>query len=344
MATKRVSIEEFISLASSIPVFDVRSPGEYLHAHIPEAVSLPLFTDEERKDVGIAYKQKGKQEAIKIGLNFFGPKMNQIISTVVSSHRNAPAEVLLYCWRGGMRSGGVAWLLDLYGYQVYVLNGGYKAYRNWALSVFQKPYQIRVLGGYTGSAKTVLLNELKQHQPVIDLEAIAKHKGSAFGGINQPQQPTQEMFENILALELSRQKEAFWTEDESQRIGKLNIPNAFWHTMRNSRVFFIDVPFEERLNHIIEGYGSLDTDKMIEAVLRIQKRFGPLETKTTISFLQDGNIRDAFAVLLKYYDKQYAKSLQNRDNLQSLLVKIPIQQIDIVANAEMLLHAVKNNS
>jgi tRNA 2-selenouridine synthase len=341
---KRLSIEEFISLSESIPVFDVRSPGEFSHAHFPKAISLPLFTDEERKEVGTAYKQKGKQEAIKIGLDYFGPKMNPIISTVAQEHRNAPAEVLLYCWRGGMRSGGVAWLLDLYGYQVYVLNGGYKAYRNWALSVFQKPYQIRVLGGYTGSAKTLILNELNKHQPVIDLEGIAHHKGSAFGGINQPQQPTQEMFENILALQLSRQKNAFWVEDESQRIGKLNIPNALWETMRNSPVYFIDVPFEERLNHIVEGYGHLDVDKMIEAVLRIQKRFGPLETKTTVAHFEEGKIREAFSILLKYYDKQYAKSLQNRTNLDTLLHKIPLQNIDIVHNTNMLLNASKNDS
>ena len=343
MAIKRVSIEEFVSLAESIPVFDVRSPGEYLHAHLPGAVSLPLFTDEERKTVGIAYKQKGKQEAIKLGLDFFGPRMTQILSDVAKVYMNAPAEVLLYCWRGGMRSGGVAWLLDLYGYQVYVLNGGYKAYRNWALSVFQKPYQIRVLGGYTGSGKTSILTALKKYEPVIDLEGIANHKGSAFGGINQPQQPTQEMFENLLALELSKQTSPFWIEDESQRIGRLNIPNTFWQAMRTSTVFFLDVPFDERLNHIVEGYGNLSVDKMIEAVLRIQKRFGPLETKTTVAFLAEGKIREAFAVLLKYYDKQYGKSLQNRQNLELLLRKIPVQQIDIVANTDILLQAAKNN-
>ncbi len=339
MSIKRVSIEEFVSLAASIPVFDVRSPGEFTHAHIPNAVSLPLFSDEERKIVGIAYKQKGKQEAIKIGLDYFGPKMNQIISTAVESHTNAPSEILLYCWRGGMRSGGVAWLLDLYGYQVYVLNGGYKAYRNWALNTFQQQYKVRLLGGYTGSAKTAILTELKKHQPVIDLEGIANHKGSAFGGINQPQQPTQEMFENILAQELSRQKEAFWVEDESQRIGRLNIPNGFWETMRSAPVYFIDVPFEERLEHIMFGYGSLGVEQMIEAVLRIQKRFGPLETKTTIAFLQEGNIREAFAVLLKYYDKQYSKSLQNRTNLEALLQKISLSKIDIPANTNTLIKA-----
>jgi tRNA 2-selenouridine synthase len=195
------------------------------------------------------------------------------------------------------------------------------------------------LGGYTGSAKTLILNELNKYQSVIDLEGIANHKGSAFGGINQPQQPTQEMFENILVLQLSRQKNAFWVEDESQRIGRLNIPNALWETMRNSPIYFIDVPFEERLKHIVEGYGNLDVDKMIEAVLRIQKRFGPLETKTTVTHFEEGKIKDAFSILLRYYDKQYSKSLQNRTNLEALLQKISIPKIDIAANTNTLIKA-----
>lgn len=344
MPIRRVSIEEFVSLSASVPVFDVRSPGEFSHAHFPKAHTLPLFSDEERKEVGIAYKQKGKQEAIKIGLRYFGPKMNNLISTVEQVHHNAPSEVLLYCWRGGMRSGGVAWLLDLYGYRVYVLNGGYKAYRNWALTVFQKPHHINILGGYTGSAKTAVLAALQQQQQVIDLEGLAHHKGSAFGGINQPPQPSQEMFENLLALELAKQKDFFWMEDESQRIGKLNIPNPLWQTMRSSPVYFIDIPFEERLNHIVEGYGDLHVDKMIEAVMRIQKRFGPLETKTTVALLAEGKIREAFSLLLKYYDKQYAKSLQNRNNLEQLLRKIPLSKIDIEHNASVIVNASKQKS
>ena len=341
MAIKRVSIEEFVSLAASLPIFDVRSPGEFVHAHFPNAINLPLFTDEERKVVGTAYKQKGKQQAIKLGLNYFGPKLSNIISMVESSCKTTPSKILIHCWRGGMRSGGVAWLLDLYGFEVYVLSGGYKAFRNWVLSVFQKPHQVRILGGYTGSAKTAVLNELKHHQPIIDLEGIANHKGSAFGGINQPPQPTQEMFENMLALEINQQQGVFWMEDESQRIGKLNIPPPLWQTMRSSPVFFLDIPFEERLHYILEGYGGLNIEKMIEAVERIQKRFGPLETKTAIAFLQAGAIKEAFSLLLKYYDRQYSKSLQNRTNLQSLLHKISLPTTSPKQNAAAIIKEIQ---
>jgi tRNA 2-selenouridine synthase len=338
LSIHKISIEEFVSLSTSLPIFDVRSPGEFVHAHFPNAINLPLFTDEERKFVGTAYKQKGKQEAIKLGLNYFGPKMSNIISMVESNCKTTPSKVLIHCWRGGMRSGGVAWLLDLYGFEVYVLTGGYKAFRNWALSVFSKPYTIRILGGYTGSAKTDILIELQlKQEQVINLEGIANHKGSAFGGISQPEQPTQEMFENMLALEFNKQEDVFWIEDESQRIGKLNIPPALWQTMRMSPVYFLDIPFEERLNYILEGYGGLNIEKMIEAVERIQKRFGPLETKTTISFLQEGEIKEAFSLLLKYYDKHYSKSLQNRTNLQSLLHKITLPTTSPKHNTEVII-------
>jgi len=327
---KRISISEFISIASDFPIFDVRSPGEYEHAHIPGAYPLPLFSNEERAIVGTAYKQKGKQPAIKIGLDFFGSKMNAIISTVeelLKNHHPEQKKIIVHCWRGGMRSAGVAWLLDLYGFEVYTIVGGYKAYRTWALELFNQNFSFKMLGGYTGSSKTYVLQELaKLNQPVIDLEGIAIHKGSAFGGIGLQTQPSQEMFENKLALNLHQTAVRYpgvpiWVEDESQRIGRLNIPNAFWKTIRTQPVFFLDIPFEERIKHIVSEYGNLDHNQLISAVERIKKRFGPNETKMTLQFLQEGEVEQAFRILLNYYDKMYEKSLFNRENIALLLHK-----------------------
>src|SRR5437870_5405275 len=188
MPITKVSIAEFLKLSKNHPVLDVRSPGEYSHAHIPEAYSLPLFTDEERKVVGTAYKQESREKAIKIGLSYFGNKMVSMVEEVeklIADQNQANStnskSVLVHCWRGGMRSAGVAWLLDLYGFTVYTLSGGYKAYRNWVLKQFTKEYNIRIVGGFTGSAKTYVLEALrKKGEAVIDIEAIANHKGSAF--------------------------------------------------------------------------------------------------------------------------------------------------------------------
>ena len=144
------------------------------------------------------HKQQGKQKAIKEGVSFFGPKMKSNIEKVEQIFKQKKSNsitIILHCWRGGMRSAGMAWLFDLYGFDVYILVGGYKAYRKWVLHKFEENYQIKTLGGYTGSAKTELLHSLKENgEPIIDLEALAHHKGSAFGGIGQPEQPTQEMF------------------------------------------------------------------------------------------------------------------------------------------------------
>jgi tRNA 2-selenouridine synthase len=345
MAIEKVTIDQFLDLLQHHLLIDVRSPGEYNHAHIPGAYNLPLFSDDERKMVGTTYKHESRETAIKIGLDFFGPKMKKMVEEVesIASSRKSPGDdpapyakkpLLIYCWRGGMRSAGVAWLMDLYGFRVYTLTGGYKRFRNYVLDTFKFPFQFNILGGYTGSGKTEILKALeKQGKTVIDLEEIARHKGSAFGNIGFGKQPTQEMFENILSLELLAAScriaemskagvESIWLEDESQRIGDVNIPNDLWKTMRQAPVYFLEVPFEQRLNYIIKDYGSFDKMKLIGSILRIQKRLGSLETKKAIDFLLANNTIESFRILLKYYDKWYLKSLHNREKLNSLLINI----------------------
>lgn len=376
MAIQKLTIEEFLTLAKDHPVLDVRSPGEYNHAHIPGAHNLPLFTDEERKIVGTAYKQQSREAAIKTGLDYFGVKMGKMVEEVekitgnmqlaISNKKNATIKeeplpiancLLLHCWRGGMRSAGVAWLLDLYGFRVFTLVGGYKAYRKWVLAQFEKEYNFTIIGGYTGSGKTALLHELKQqNKTVIDLEALAHHKGSAFGAIKDKPQPGQEMFENHLAQALAdagyrmqdmddkdpgpgilHPASCIYLEDESQRIGNLQIPMPLWYCMRKSPVFFIDIPFEKRLEYLTGEYGNMDKERIREAILRIQKRLGGLETKTAISYLEEGDLTGCFGILLRYYDKGYGKALNNRENLASLLNKIPCMGVDTKTNVQKLL-------
>lgn len=371
MPIQKITIEEFLPLAKQHPVLDVRSPGEYTHAHIPSAHSLPLFSDEERKEVGTAYKQQSREIAIKLGLDFFGQKMRVIVEEVEALIRKLPVPpsgspigertqfgggqpLLVHCWRGGMRSAAVAWLLDMYGFKVYLLNGGYKAYRNWVLAQFEKEYHFNIIGGYTGSGKTLLLHELeKQGKTIVDLEGLANHKGSAFGAHETIPQPRQEMFENMLAESLfaarcslddnnpelnnEQRTSAIFLEDESQRIGNLQIPMPLWYNMRKAPVYFVDIPFTERLDYITEDYGKQNKATLKGAILRIQKRLGGLETKNAIQFLEENNYKDCFGILLSYYDKWYHKGLQNRENLSSLLNKIPCTAVDTIINAKKIL-------
>jgi tRNA 2-selenouridine synthase len=360
---RRIAIADFLRESNNALVLDVRSPGEYQHAHLPGAVSLPLFSDEERAVVGTEYKQVGRQAAIKIGLDYFGPKMRKMVEELErltvdryplteekTNNEQRSTRVFVYCWRGGMRSGAVSWLLNLYGFDVTVLAGGYKAFRNYVLQTFEQPCRFKILGGYTGSGKTEVLQRLKENgEKVICLETLASHKGSAFGNINLPPQPSQEMFENLLSGELRALSDehednkltthqsslTIWLEDESQRIGTINLPNTFWQAMRSSPVYFLEIPFEERLKHITEEYSRCDKEKLASAIERIKKRLGGLETKNALQALEEGDYTKCFRILLQYYDKFYQKGLYNRDNLSSLLTKIPCETVS-ENNAELL--------
>ena len=337
MAITKLTIEEFLTHVKHHQVLDVRSPGEYKHAHIPGAISFPLFTDEERKIVGTAYKQESKQIAIKIGLKYFGKKMVKMLEAAEEITKNNHT-VLLHCWRGGMRSAAVAWLLDLYGFKVFTLIGGYKAYRNWVIQQFEKKYPITIIGGHTGSGKTEILHELsKLGQQTIDLEFLASHKGSSFGAIGQPPQPSQEQFENLLANELSvitcDAGSVLYVEDESQRIGEVNIPTILFKQMRETKVLFIDIPFEERLNFIIANYGKFKKEALVNAVIRIKKKLGGLETKTAINALIEDDVKNCFIILLQYYDKLYQKGLLKRDQPELVVQTIQFKEVDATNNA-----------
>lgn len=344
MAVTRLDIDSFLD-AADFPVLDVRSPGEYSHAHIPGAFNLPLFTDEERKIIGTAYKQESKEAAIKIGLDAFGPNMRRMVEIVEGICKEKKSrKVLVHCWRGGMRSNAVAWLLDLYGFEVCLLDGGYKMYRQWVIAHWHRPLPYRILGGYTGAGKTGVLQALqKAGEPMLDLEGIAKHKGSAFGGLEREPQPTQEMFENLIAAEihqLSQQHptKPIWVEDESQRIGNLNIPHELFHHFYAAQMVFLDIAFEARLDHIVAEYSQHSTERILNGIVRIKKRLGGLETKTAVNHLLEGNLKECFRQLLFYYDKHYRKALENRPPSLHETITISRSSIDPKAIAATLIN------
>lgn len=339
MAVTKIDIATFLSM-TGLPVIDVRSPQEYHHAHIPHALSLPLFNDDERKAVGTTYKQVSREQAIKIGLDYFGPKMRRMVEWVEEQLKDTSSnKIIVHCWRGGMRSAAVAWLLDLYGFKVYTITGGYKAFRTWVLEELAADHMYTILGGYTGSAKTEILQELKNRgQMIVDLEGIAHHKGSAFGAIGQATQPSQEMFENILAFKIKAAGDQnIWLEDESQRIGTVNIPHTMWSIIRRKPVVFLEIPFEIRLEHLTKTYGKLNKGDLAGAIMRIKKRLGGLETKTALLHLAEENTKECFRILLTYYDKQYTKGLLNRPSPNPHTTRISPETFEHGSIAELIL-------
>jgi len=339
MAIEKISVAQLLGSARRYPILDVRSPGEYAAGHIPGAHSLPLFSDEERRIVGTAYKKDSREQAIKIALPYFGKKMVAMIEEVEGIA--ADKTVILHCWRGGMRSEGVAWLLNLYGFTVYTIIGGYKSFRRWCNLQFAKDYPFTIIGGYTGSGKTRMLKVLQDSgHPVIDLEQLAGHRGSVFGNLEDHPQPTQEMFGNRLAMALADAgtPDRIWVEDESRRIGKVNIPPPLYLTMQKKPLCFLEIPFGERLNNILDGYGRSGKEKLADAIILLRKRLGGLETKSALQFLENDELSACFGILLRYYDKHYLKGLQQKDPSQPGMRKIACANTDATANVKALIH------
>lgn len=294
-------------------ILDVRSPGEHAQAHIPGAISFPLFNDEERAQVGICYKQQGRDQAVELGFAIAGPKFAHFIAQAKDL---APdRRVRLHCWRGGMRSEAVAWVLTMAGFDVTLLAGGYKAFRHWALSTFQQLRPITIVGGMTGTGKTEVLSQLAaQGEQVLDLEALASHRGSSYGSLGLPPQPSNEQFENLIALQWASfdPGRSVWIEAESKRIGTCRIPEVLFQQMEQAPVLEIVRSRAERLAILLDVYGTADINRLIEATERIRKRLGGLRTQQAVELLQQANLKDAFNIILDYYDKTYTYDLKRR--------------------------------
>lgn len=304
---------EFLAALPGRVLLDVRSPGEYAQGHIPGAHNFPLFSDAERAVVGTLYKQIGKEAAVIKGLELVGPKLADFVRQAA---KLAPTRRLaVHCWRGGQRSGSMAMLLRAAGFEVCTLAGGYKSYRQLVLDSFhQIAFPFRVLGGRTGSGKSKVLRALRQlGAPVLDLEALAHHKGSSFGAIGEEPQPTVEQFENTLhqALQTFEPGQPVWVENESRSIGRVYIPEGVWKHMKSGVLVNIEIPLEARLQNLLDDYADCDTTILREAFERIGKRLGGQSLKEALEALEAGDLRTAAAIALRYYDKTYQHCLDN---------------------------------
>ena len=296
------------------PLVDVRAPAEFAQGHIPGARNLPLFSDAERAAVGTAYKQQGRPAAVQLGLELVGPKLAALGATLSAWQAEAGgAPLRLHCWRGGMRSGSVAWLAGTLELPVLLLEGGYKAYRRWVLEQLEQPWPIRLLGGRTGSGKTDLLLALEQRGvAVLDLEGLAHHRGSSFGNLGLPPQPSNEHYENRIAAVLDRRRRApeIWVEAESVQVGRCRVPAGLWRQMQQAPLLEIRRPLEERLRQLVAVYGVQDPEELAEATRRIARRLGPQRTAAALEAIGRRDWSAACRQMLDYYDRCYDHELE----------------------------------
>jgi tRNA 2-selenouridine synthase len=311
---RKIDIKLFLEKADSIPIVDVRTPAEFKKGHIPTAYNIPLFTNSERKTIGIRYKREGQQVAFIKGLDFAGPKMTSYVRKAQRLTREGP--LLIHCWRGGMRSASMAWLFETAGMECYLLEGGYKSFRKFVLAFFNQDFPFLVIGGLTGSGKTAALKSLAgMGEQILDLEDLANHKGSAFGNLGEKPQHSNEHFENKICwniLHLDRNR-TIWVEDESRSIGKNILPGGIYHQIRSAPVLFLDIPPGERVDRLVDDYAGFSSEELSESIRKISQRLGGEAVNKAIAAVKAGDYRSTAEIVLKYYDKTYLYGLGKRD-------------------------------
>jgi tRNA 2-selenouridine synthase len=335
---KKIDIVRFLELSKTSVIADVRSPSEFLNGHIPGSVNIPLFDDESRKAVGTKYKKEGRIPAILEGLKLTAPDISSKLEQGLKFTKNG--KLLIYCWRGGMRSEAMAWLFSLGDIETEVLDGGYKSYRHHVLESLSVKRKMIILGGMTGSSKTYILRFLKEYgKQVIDLEGLANHKGSAFGSLGEQPQPTTEHFSNLLFDEW-RQLDInlpFWLEDESRNIGSVFMPEGLYLNMQEAPSIILRMDVKTRLPRLMKEYSKYPVELLKSSVFKIYKRLGGDNTKDAISAIENGDFGKAIEITLRYYDKAYSFGLKKKN--PKTLVFIETDSDDIETNAMKVLDA-----
>jgi tRNA 2-selenouridine synthase len=305
-----ITVDELLKLQEKkeLMLVDVRSPSEYRDSTIPGSLNIPLFNDAERAEIGTIYKQDSTESAKKRGLEIVSAKLPEFIR----EFQQIDANKAVFCWRGGMRSKTSATVLDLMGIRTYRLQGGVRAYRKWVVENLEhidfKP-EAYVLNGYTGSGKTLILQQLREKGfPVLDLEGMASHRGSIFGQIGlRPN--NQKTFESLLLQDLMAYKDSPYVlfEAESKRIGKVVLPPFFIEKKEQGMQIFIDMPMEERVRHILDDYKPWEhKEDCIEAYEKIRNRIHTPVAAEIAANLEAEDYASAVRLLLEfYYDPRY---------------------------------------
>ncbi len=291
---------------------DIRSPQEFEEFHIPGAVNVPLFDNEEKRLIGYVYRNRGVEKAKELGEEIAKRKLEEFYRTF-KELKEKYENVIVYCWRGGMRSQGMCEAMSRMGIDLFRLRGGYRAYRQFILKDMERIMEnikFLVLTGKTGVGKTKVLRELKRKgYPVLDLEDLAKDRGSVFGSVGIRSQVSQKMFDSLLYEELRSIGEGLvFVEDESRRIGNLYIPDPVWEKKNEGIYIEVKASLERRVENILEDYTSEEgwEEEALEAVKKIRKYLGPQRFEYLMEKFEEKDYREIVRFLIEeYYDKKY---------------------------------------
>jgi tRNA 2-selenouridine synthase len=320
MTLKSITAEEAIAgLGNFDTIIDARSPAEYADDHLPGAVNWPVLDDDERREVGTEYKQISAFDARKHGAAIVARRVAEIVERHVAD-KPREWQPLVYCWRGGQRSGTLAWFLGQIGFRVQVLHGGYKAFREQVreqLKSLPQRFEFTVIAGRTGSGKTRLLQALiEQGAQVLDLEALACHRGSVLGGLPHDPQPTQKAFDTAVwqTLQGFDPSRPVFVESESRKIGALAVPEALLSRMRaHGRCVFVTLPDAARVQLLLEEYGffAQQVDRFCEHMVTLTELRGKETVTRWQTMAREGQWAEVFAELMQqHYDPLYLRSMQ----------------------------------
>jgi len=329
-------------------IIDVRSPSEFAQDHIPGAVNLPVLSDDERALVGTIYTRESSFKARKIGA--------ALVAQNAAAHLKGPLadmtggwQPLVYCWRGGQRSGAFATILDQVGWRVQLLDGGYRSYRRLVVGALYDtplPHRITLIEGGTGTAKTRLLHHLAAvGEQVVDLEGMANHRGSLFGS-QLGGQPAQKMFDTRLAQAFGKldPNRMTWIEAESSKVGARMVPSAVWQAMCAAPRIEITAPTAARARFLSTAYRDLTED--IGRLHSQIDRLRPFHAAGTIAAWQElANEGDwvalAEALISAHYDPRYAKSIARSDKAVRTIALEDLEDVTLLRTAQDLAQTVR---
>lgn len=333
---EEITFEESQEITNPLYV-DVRAPIEYNEDHIPGAVNLPIFNDEERKEVGTLYKMVGREDAVKKGTEIGGRRIVGIINSLAEIKDR---EIIIYCARGGMRSGSVASLINSLGIKTYRIKDGYKSFRKVvmdSLSTIKIKPELFVLQGLTGAGKTEVLRITPNS---VDLEDMAGHRSSLFGSIGL-KQSSQKRFETLLwdRLEKLKNEEYVLFEGESRKIGNLHIPENIFTQMREAPAIYIDTSIERRVQIIKKEYTGFNEDeRILKTVNSLKSKLGSKKTELLVELYNTGNLDEFIKILLlDYYDTLYRHTLDRMDFLAR------VTNNDTVETSEKIIEIIKKH-